>query len=116
VDAEGRQLGVVDTSKALTMARNQRLDLVEVAPDSSPPVCRIMNYGRFRYEQSKKERLARKHQVAVRFKELKFHSSIDPHDFGVKQRHAREFLSKGMKVKASLWLRGREMAHPERGM
>lgn len=114
VDADGKQVGIIPTSKALELAVRQGLDLVEVAPTARPPVCRIVDFGKFRYEMSKKEK-QNKPTAASRVKELKFHINIDPHDFGIKMAHARGFLAKGMRVKMSLVFRGREMMHAERG-
>ncbi len=91
------------------------MDLVEIAANAQPPVCRIMDLGKFRYEQSRKEREARKHQHATKVKELKFHANISEHDYGVKLRHIRGFLQDNIRVKASLFFRGREMAHMEIG-
>ena len=115
VDADGKQVGVIPLSEALRLAQQRNLDLVEVAPNADPPVCRIMDYGKYRYEQSKKERVARKHHVATKIKEVKFHPRIDGHDYGVKLRRARDFLEHGWKVKASLFFRGREMARQDLG-
>ena len=100
---------------ALTMARNEGLDLVEIAPTARPPVCRIVDYGKFRYEQSKKEKETRKHQHANRVKEIQLRPSTDPHDFEFKVNHAVDFLCEDMKVKVSLRFRGRENAHREIG-
>ncbi len=115
VDADGKQIGVIPTSEALKLAQQRGLDLVEVAPNSVPPVCRIMDYGKYRYEQSKKERLARKHNVATKVKEISFHPRIDEHDYEVKLRRAIGFLERGWKVKASLFFRRREMARQDLG-
>lgn len=93
------------------MARMSNLDLVEVAANADPPVCRIMDYGKYRYEQTKKERLAKKHQHATRLKEIRLRPNIDEHDLAVKERRAREFLEHGFKVKVSLRFRGREITH-----
>lgn len=115
IDAEGKQVGILPTSKAMELALRQGLDLVEVSPTANPPVCRIVDFGKFRYEMSKKEKHG-KAVAASRVKELKFHLNIDPHDFGIKMNHARGFLAKGMRVKMSLVFRGREMMHATRGV
>jgi translation initiation factor IF-3 len=99
----------------MAMARQQGVDLVEIAPTATPPVCRIVDFGKFRYEQAKKEKEARKHQHANKVKEIQLSPNIDPHDFGVKLSHAIDFLCDDMKVKVSLRFRGREMAHTEFG-
>jgi translation initiation factor IF-3 len=100
---------------ALHLARNAGVDLVEIAPNATPPVCRLVDYGKFRYEQAKKEKESRKHQHATRVKEVHLSPKIDPHDLGVKIEHAVDFLSEDMKVKITLKFRGREMAHTEYG-
>lgn len=115
IDDEGRQIGVISTEEALELAAKKNLDLVEVAPDAQPPVCRIMNYGKFRYEQTRKEKEAKKKQHVVKVKEMKFHPNIEEHDYGVKLRHILEFLEEGNKVKVTLTYRGREFAHMEIG-
>ena len=115
IGPEGQQVGVVSLSDALNLARNYAVDLVEVAPNATPPVCRLVDYGKFRYEQSKKEKESRKRQHASKLKEIQLSASIDPHDFGVKLTHAIDFLCDDMKVKLSLRFRGREMAHQEFG-
>jgi translation initiation factor IF-3 len=100
---------------AISLARSQGVDLVEVAPNAVPPVCRVVDYGKFRYEQSKKDKESRKHQHANRVKEIQLRPAIDQHDFGVKLSHAIDFLCEDMKVKITLRFRGREMAHKEFG-
>jgi translation initiation factor IF-3 len=115
IGAEGNQLGVFALGDAINMARQAGVDLVEIVPTATPPVCRIVDYGKFRYEQSKKEKEAKKHQHANKVKEIQLSPSIDPHDFGVKFNHATEFLCEEMKVKLTLRFRGREMAHKELG-
>lgn len=115
VDENGQQVGVVPTAHALEMARDRGLDLVEVAPNAIPPVCRLMDYGKYRYEQSRKERESRKHQTTVELKEVRIRPKIDDHDLETKGRHAAKFLDAGDKVKVSVLFRGREMAHPEIG-
>jgi translation initiation factor IF-3 len=103
------------TSQALGAAQQQGCDLVEVAPNATPPVCRIVDFGKFKYEQEKREREARKHQHASKLKEIKIRLNIDPHDYETKVNHMRDFLGDGMKVKVTMMLRGRENAHPEYG-
>ncbi len=100
---------------ALTLARNQGVDLVEIAPNATPPVCRIVDFGKYRYEQAKKEKEVKKHQHANKVKEVQLSPTIDPHDFGVKLSHGIDFLCEEMKVKVTLRFRGREMAHKEFG-
>lgn len=111
----GAQLGVLALGEAINMARSQGVDLVEIAPNATPPVCRLVDFGKFRYEQAKKEKEAKKHQHANRVKEIQLSPTIDPHDFGVKLTHAIDFLCEDMKVKVTLRFRGREMAHQEFG-
>lgn len=115
IDVDGKQLGILPISQALTAAQQGGYDLVEVAPNATPPVCRIVDFGKFKYEQEKREREARKHQHATKLKEIKIRLNIDPHDYETKLNHMREFLSDGMKVKVTMMLRGRENAHPEFG-
>lgn len=115
IDAKGEQLGVLQTSEALSMAQAAGLDLVEVAPNANPPVCKIIDYGKFRYDQTKREKESKKAQHQVRVKEVKLKPNIDEHDFMTKRNRAHEFLEKGNKVKISCFFRGREMAHPELG-
>lgn len=115
IGADGSQLGVLALQEALNMARNQGVDLVEIAPTATPPVCRLVDYGKFRYEQSKKEKESKKRQHATKVKEIQLSPGIDPHDFTVKFNHAVEFLNEDMKVKVTLRFRGREMAHKEFG-
>lgn len=112
---DGKQFGVLSLGDAINLARSQGVDLVEVAPNAAPPVCRLVDYGKFRYEQSKKDKESRKHQHANKVKEIQLSATIDPHDFGVKLTHAVDFLCDEMKVKISLRFRGREMAHQEVG-
>ncbi|MFQ5951961.1 MAG: translation initiation factor IF-3 [Candidatus Omnitrophota bacterium] len=115
VDEEGNQLGVVSTSEALEKARDRGYDLVEVAPNTDPPVCRIMDYSKYKYEQEKKRKLAKKKQHVVHVKEIRFKARIEEHDYQVKLKHIKEFLERKDKVRVSLRLRGREMAHKELG-
>jgi translation initiation factor IF-3 len=112
---DSKQLGVMTLSDALNLARTQQVDLVEIAPNANPPVCRLVDFGKYRYEQSKREKEARKHQHANKVKEIQLSATIDPHDFGVKLVHAIDFLCEDMKVKIALRFRGREMAHQEYG-
>ncbi|NIS00885.1 MAG: translation initiation factor IF-3 [Gemmatimonadetes bacterium] len=115
IDPEGEQLGIMPVEEALAVAEERGLDLVEVAPNARPPVCRIMDYGKYKYEEARKARLARKKQHQVHVKEVKFRPGIEAHDFEFKVRHARRFLEEGNKVKATMMFRGRQMAHPELG-
>ena len=113
---DNKQLGVFPLGDALRMARERGVDLVEISPNANPPVCRLVDYGKFRYEQEKKEKEQRKHHHANKMKEVQLSATIDPHDFQVKLRHAIDFLCEDMKVKVTLRFRGREMAHQEIGM
>jgi len=115
VDADGNQLGVLNLREALKIAEERHLDLVEVAPQAKPPVCRIMDYGRYRYEQSKREKEAKKKQRIITVKEVKLRPNIDDHDFDVKARNAIRFLKDGDKVKATIMFRGRQIVHPDIG-
>lgn len=111
----GEQVGVVPLYEALAMAEEQGLDLVEIVPGSNPPVCKIMNFGKFRYDQSKREKENKKASHQIKVKEIKLKPNIDVHDLETKTRHAREFLASGNKVKITCTFRGREMMHPELG-
>jgi translation initiation factor IF-3 len=115
VDADGSQVGIVTIADALERAQRQDLDLVEVAPQANPPVCRIMDYGKFRYEESQRLKESRKKTVQITMKEVKFRPKIGKGDFDTKVRHMHEFLEEGHKVKVTLQFRGREVAHPELG-
>jgi translation initiation factor IF-3 len=115
VGNDGQQMGVLPLGDAIALARNQGVDLVEIAANANPPVCRLVDYGKFRYEQSKKQKETKKHQHANRVKEVQLSPTIDPHDFAFKLSHAIEFLCEEMKVKVTLRFRGREMAHQEYG-
>jgi translation initiation factor IF-3 len=115
IDAEQKNLGVLPLGEAINLARSQGVDLVEVNPNAAPPVCRLVDFGKFRYEQAKREKESRKHQHANKVKEIQLSPNIDPHDFAVKQQHAVDFLCEDMKVKVTLRFRGREMAHKEFG-
>ena len=111
----GEQLGIVATYDAQTQARSAGLDLVEISPTSRPPVCRIMDYGKYRYDLSKKEKQSKLNASTTRVKEVQLHPSVGDHDYEVKMRHMREFLEDGHRVKVSLYFRGRENAHKELG-
>jgi translation initiation factor IF-3 len=115
IGADGSQLGVLQTHDALRMAEEAGLDLVEVSPKSVPPVCKIMDYGRFKYEKSKKDKAARKHQSTVTLKEVKFRPKTDDHDLAFKVRNIKRFLEEGNKAKLLIIFRGREIVHPETG-
>lgn len=115
IDTNGEQLGIVPIEEALNIARQKNLDLVNVAPMSRPPVCRIMDFGKYKYEQSKREREARKNQKLVIVKEVKLRPNIEDHDFNVKLKNAVRFLQNGDKVKISVTFRGREITHPQQG-
>jgi len=108
-------LGIKPLGEALKLAEEEGLDLVEVAPQADPPVCRIMDYGKYRYEQLQKEKKARKHQTTIVVKEIKMRPKINDHDFETKKRHVERFLERGCKVKVTIMFRGREMAHTELG-
>lgn len=112
---DGEQIGILATREALAMAQSKGLDLVEVAPNSRPPVCKIMDYGKFKYEQNRRDRKARKNQHQQQLKEVKMRPKIDDHDYGFKMRHAKEFLAERDKVKFTITFRGREMAHQDLG-
>ena len=115
IGADGEQLGVMQVFEAVKKAREAGLDLVEIAPTAVPPVCRIQDYGKFLYEQGKKEKAAKKSQKNIVLKEVKFSVNVDEHDFVTKRNHVVRFLGEGDKVKASLRFKGREMAHRELG-
>lgn len=115
VAADGEQLGVRPLPEALTIAREQELDLVEVAPNANPPVCRIMDFGKYRYEQDQRRKESRRKTSNVVIKEMKFRPKIDGHDYTTKMKHVERFLAEGSKVKLTIMFRGREMAHPELG-
>jgi len=115
IGPEGEQLGIMNPMDATRKAREQNLDLVEISATANPPVCRIMDYGKFLYEQEKKERAAKKNQKQIVLKEVKFSVNVDEHDYVTKRNHVLRFLGEGDKVKASLRFRGREMAHQNLG-
>ena len=115
IDSDGNQLGIMSLRQALEIAEQKNLDLVKIAPQANPPVCKIIDYGKFRFEQAKREKEARRNQRVVEIKEVRLSLNIDTHDFETKN-HALRFISDGNKVKASIRFRGREMGHPELGL
>ncbi len=115
IGAEGENIGVVSPERGLALAEEAGLDLVEISPNANPPVCKIMDYGRFKYEQQKRESEARKKQKTIDIKEVKFRPNTDKHDYEVKMRNVRRFLENGDKVKVTMRFRGREMAHQQLG-
>jgi len=115
IDDTGTQLGIMPPQQALTIARQKGLDLVEIAATANPPVCRIMDFGRYQYQEQKRARQAKKHQKIIEVKEIKFRPKVDEHDYNFKKKHIERFLADGDKVKATIFFRGREMAHPEIG-
>jgi translation initiation factor IF-3 len=115
IGVDGKQLGVIPLTEALNLARQNAVDLVEIAATATPPVCRLVDFGKYRYEQAKKEKESKKHQHASTVKEVQLSPRIDPHDLGIKVSHAIDFLCEDMKVKVALKFRGREMAHTEVG-
>ncbi len=115
VDADGEQLGIMETSAAITVAEDKGLDLVEVSATAKPPVCRIMDYGKYKYQMSKKARDAKKKQTVIQVKEMKFRVKTDEHDFQFKVRNIKRFLEDGNKVKVILMFRGREITHTDLG-
>ena len=115
ISETGEQLGIKTIQEALATAASQELDLVEVAPQADPPVCRLMDYGKWLYEESQRIREARKHQTHIVIKEMKFRPKIDQHDYETKLKHIERFLSEGAKVKVTVMFRGRELAHPDIG-
>ena len=115
IDDEGNQLGIMSAEEALKIAEERGFDLVKIAPNSTPPVCRIMDYGKFRFEQTKKEKEAKKNQKTIEIKEVRMSPSIDTNDFNTKLKNGRKFLADGDRVKVSVRFRGREMAHTEIG-
>jgi translation initiation factor IF-3 len=115
IGPDGQQVGVMPIKEALAYAAEAHLDLVEVAPQANPPVCRVMDYGKFKYQQSKKQQEARRRQTTIQVKEIKVRPKIEEHDMGFKLRNSRRFLEEGDKVKISVIFRGREIAHTDRG-
>ena len=116
IGVDGSQLGLFDTRDAQRIADDQNLDLVEIAPNAEPPVCKVMDYGKFKYDQAIKAKQARKNQSKVETKEMKFRPKIDVGDYTTKKKHVMRFLEAGNKVKITIMFRGREMAHPELGL
>jgi translation initiation factor IF-3 len=116
VDEEGQMLGVMSPAEAMRLAGERGVDLVEIAPKAEPPVCKIIDFGKFRYEQQKRDKLQKKNQHQQQLKEIRFKAATDTHDFDFKTRHAREFLLDGDKVKASVFFRGREIVHSALGI
>ena len=116
ISSDGQQLGIMSAKQALEIAEQKNLDLVKIAPQSKPPVCKIMDYGKYRFEQSKREKEARKNQHVVDIKEVRLSLNIDTHDFNTKLNNALKFIKHGDKVKVSIRFRGREMGHPEIGL
>ena len=116
IAADGEQVGIVPIQEALQRAVNDGLDLVEIAPNSSPPVCKVLDYGKYKYEAQKRKNEARKKQKIIEVKEIKMRPNIDVHDYDVKMRSIHRFLEEGDKVKVTMRFRGREMAHQELGM
>lgn len=116
ITGDGEVLGIMSSQDALKIAEEKNLDLVKIAPQAVPPVCKIMDYGKYRFEQAKKEKEAKKNQHVVEIKEIRLSLNIDTHDFETKVNHARRFLTSGNKVKVSIRFRGREMAHTENGL
>jgi translation initiation factor IF-3 len=115
IDSEGKQLGILTLQEALREAGEAGMDLVEVAPNSSPPVCRVMDYGKFRYQQSKKLQVAKKHQATIQLKEIRLRPKTEEHDLQVKLRHIKRFLEENNKVKVTMMFRGREIAYTDIG-
>jgi translation initiation factor IF-3 len=115
IDETGQQLGIMAPQDAIRIARSKGLDLVEVSATAVPPVCRITDYGRYQYNEQKRTRQARKHQKTIEVKEIKFRPKVDEHDYQFKKKHIERFLTEGDKVKATVFFRGREIAHPEIG-
>ncbi|MBQ7548168.1 MAG: translation initiation factor IF-3 [Clostridia bacterium] len=115
IDIDGTQIGVVPIEEAMRLAEEKNTDLVKIAPQANPPVCKIMDYGKYRFEQAKREKEAKKNQRIIEIKEVRLSLNIDTHDFETKVGHAVKFLKAGNRVKVSIRFRGREMAHPENG-
>ena len=115
IDETGQQLGIMPPPAALAIAKQKGLDLVEISPTAVPPVCRIMDFGKYQYQEQKRNREAKKHQRVIEVKEIKFRPKVDEHDYDFKKKHIERFLADGDKVKATIFFRGREMAHPEIG-
>jgi translation initiation factor IF-3 len=109
------QLGIMTPAEGIKLAQQRGLDLIEIVPNATPPVCKIMDFGKFKYEQTKKDKIQRKHQHVTQLKELRFHPNTDDHDFEFKTRHAKRFLAEGHKVKATVVFKGREITYKEHG-
>ncbi len=116
IGVDGSQLGLFGVRDALRIAQEQHLDLVEIAPNAKPPVCRVMNYSKYKYDQARKAKQARKKQAKIEVKEMKFRPKIDVGDYETKKNHVLRFLKKGARVKVTIMFRGREMAHPAQGL
>jgi translation initiation factor IF-3 len=115
IDQHGGQLGVMTPAAAIRLAKDREADLVEIVPNATPPVCKIINFGKYKYELAKKDKIQKKHQHVSLLKELRFHPNTDTHDFDFKVRHARRFLMDGHKVKASVVFKGREITYKDKG-
>ncbi len=115
IDPNGEQIGIIEKSKALELAASYNLDLVEIAPNASPPVCRIMDYGKYKYQLSKKEKESKKKQHTIHIKEIRLRPTIDEHDIEFKMKQARKFIEEGNRLRIRILFRGRQMAHPELG-
>ena len=115
IDSDGGQVGIIPVQQAINLAEEQGLDLVEISPNSDPPVCKVMDFGKYKYELSKKEKIVRKRQHVIHVKEIRLRPRIEDHDFEFKVKNARKFLEQGNKVKFNVLFRGREMAHQEFG-
>jgi translation initiation factor IF-3 len=116
VTDNGEQLGIMSVGEAIHQAQGRNLDLIEIVPNATPPVCKIMDFGKYRYEQAKREKIQKKHQHITLVKEVRFHPNTDTHDFEFKTRHAREFILEGNKVKATVVFKGREITYQEQGL
>lgn len=116
IDDQGEQAGVMPTSEALSMAQERGLDLVEVSPNANPPVCKLMDYGKYKFEMDKKNRETKRKQKQTQLKEIRMQPKIEPHDLQFKTKHVKDFLEEGNKVKVTIRFRGRELAHTERGV
>ena len=115
IGSDGQQLGVMTVQQAFRIAQDQQLDLIEIVPNADPPVCKVMDFGKYKYELAKKEKLQKKHQHVTQLKEIRFHPTTDTHDFEFKVRHARAFLEDGHRVKATVEFRGRQIAYKDQG-
>lgn len=115
ISEDGQQVGILTVAEALKIAQEEGVDLIEIVPNATPPVCKLMDFGKYRYEQSKREKLQKKHQHVTHVKEIRFHPNTDTHDFEFKTRHAREFLMNGDKVKATVVFKGREITYQDQG-